>query len=75
MYIRVNAVPGSKKESVTKLAPDRYEIRVKERAEQNMANNRIMTVLAGELGVREASLRLISGHRGPHKIFSVPDSK
>ncbi len=73
MYIRVNAVPGSKKESVTKLAPDRYHIHVKEPAERNMANNRIKALLARELGLKEGVVRLVSGHRSPHKIFSIPD--
>jgi uncharacterized protein YggU (UPF0235/DUF167 family) len=71
MYIRVNAVAGAKKESVQKIADNRYEISVREPAERNLANARIRTLLARELGVVESSARLISGHQSPHKIFSV----
>lgn len=75
MYIRINAVPGAKKEQFKQISADRYHIHVKEPAERNMANTRIKTLLARELGLREADMKLVSGHRSPHKIFSVPDSK
>lgn len=71
MYVRVNASPNAKKERITKLSEDKYEIAVREPAERNMANARIKTVLALELGLPEGKLRLISGHQSPHKIFSV----
>ncbi len=71
MYIRVNAVASAKKELVKQLASDRYEIRVKEPAERNLANGRIRALVAAEIGVAEKSVRLISGHTSPHKIFSV----
>jgi len=35
MYIKVKAHPGSKKEYLTELSGDRFEIGVKEKAEQN----------------------------------------
>ncbi len=73
MYIRVNAVPGAKKEKVTKVAGDRYEIWVREPAERNLANGRIREILANDLNIPQAALRLVSGHRSPHKIFSVAE--
>lgn len=71
MYIRVNAIAGAKKEKIQRVSEDRYEISVKEPAERNMANKRIKELLAVELNVSEGSLRMISGHTSPHKIFSV----
>ncbi len=71
MYIRVNAVPGAKKEQIRAVSADRYEISVREPAERNLANGRIRTLLARELGLPESALRMISGHQSPHKIFSV----
>ena len=73
MYIRVNAIPGAKKELIKRVAHDRYHISVRQVAERNMANNRIRELLAMDLGLPEGSVRLVSGHRSPHKIFSVPD--
>ena len=71
MHIRVNARPGAKKELVERLSADKYDISVREPAERGMANGRIRTLLARELGLPESSVRMISGHQGTHKIFSV----
>jgi uncharacterized protein YggU (UPF0235/DUF167 family) len=71
MYIRVNASAGAKKEKIERISEDRYEVSVREPAERNMANKRIKQILAIELRVSEGSLRMISGHQSPHKIFSV----
>jgi uncharacterized protein YggU (UPF0235/DUF167 family) len=71
MYIRVNATPGAKKELVTQVSDDKYEISVREPAERNMANARIKTLVARELGVPESAVRMILGHQSPHKILSV----
>ena len=74
MYIRVNATARAKKEKIERIADDRYAISVREPAERNMANTRIKELLALELGVPESSIRMISGHQSPHKIFSVINS-
>lgn len=73
MYIRVQATPRAKREQVIFDAPDQYRIFVKEPAERNLANTRIRELLARECQVSLHSVRLISGHRSPSKIFSIPD--
>ncbi len=73
MYIRVNAIAGAKKEKVTRLSADRYDICVREPAERNLANGRIRELLAKDLELPQGAVRLISGHRSPHKIFSVTE--
>jgi uncharacterized protein YggU (UPF0235/DUF167 family) len=71
VYIKVIAEAGAKREQVTRVSAERYTIQVREPAERNMANTRIRTLLARELGVAEGLVRLVAGHRSPHKIFSV----
>lgn len=71
MRIRVTALAGAKKERVTRLSAERYDIQVRDPAERNMANARIRTLLARELGLGENAVRLVSGHRSAHKIFSI----
>lgn len=71
MYIRVNVTAGAKKERITKLAPDKYDIWVKEPAERNLANSRVRELLILEFGLPKGSVRLVTGHHSPHKIFSV----
>ncbi len=75
MYIRVNATPGAKKEQISKVGDVRYEISVREKAEQNMANTRIREIVAELYSVPVKQVKMISGHRSPHKIFSILDSK
>ncbi len=73
MYVRIHAVPGAKRELVSRRGPDRYDMSVRESAERGLANARIRELVAREFGVSAKSVRLISGHQSPHKIFSVPD--
>jgi uncharacterized protein YggU (UPF0235/DUF167 family) len=71
MYIRVEAKPKSKKESVIQTDEKTYTISVKEPAQRNLANERIRELLAEELGVSKGKIKLISGHRSPRKIFTI----
>lgn len=71
MYIRVHAIPGAKKETVTKEDDDVLYISVKEPAEQNLANKRIREILAENIGVSVAQVRLLTGHHSRSKLYSV----
>lgn len=71
MYIRVQVKPGAKKESVIQTDDKTYSIAVREPATQNLANMRVREVLANLLGVKLATVRMISGHRSPRKIFDI----
>ncbi len=71
MYVRVEARPGARKESVIQSDEKTYTIAVKEPAERNLANKRIREVLAEHLGVAVSKIKMISGHRSPRKIFTI----
>jgi uncharacterized protein YggU (UPF0235/DUF167 family) len=73
MYVRVVVYPGSKRESCTEQGPHRYEIKVKEPAERNLANKRVKELLAIQYKTTEQSVRLVSGHQNSRKIFALPD--
>lgn len=73
MYVRVAVYPGNKHESVKVLGEHRFEIKVKEPAERNLANVRIKELLALEYKVEVKAVRLVSGHQNSRKIFAVPD--
>ncbi len=73
MYVKVTALPGSKKEKITQIKKDHFKIEVKEKAERNAANRRILAVLSAFLRVPENSLRIVTGHRGQSKIINVSD--
>jgi uncharacterized protein YggU (UPF0235/DUF167 family) len=68
-HLRVRAYPGSRKESVKKLSAERLSIRVKEPAEGNRANRRILEIVRSLYP--GASVRMISGHHSPSKMFEI----
>jgi len=71
MYIKVKVIPASKKESVVKKGEDRYTIAVREKAEQNRANKRMLELLAQELNTPLGNIRIINGHHSPSKLLSI----
>lgn len=74
MYIRVHAMPGMRKESVTKVDDATFNITVKEPAERNLANRRIRELLAREFKVPVAQVTMLTGHRSSSKMYSIEGS-
>ena len=71
MYIKVKVTAGARKESVVKKSDDEYLVCVREVAERNMANGRVIEIVAGLFSVPKGKVRIISGHKSPSKILSV----
>ncbi|MEI7765394.1 MAG: DUF167 domain-containing protein [bacterium] len=71
MYIKVVVKAGSKKENFVQKSKDHFEISVKEKAENNMANKRIIEILALYFKVSIGKVRIINGHHHPHKLLVV----
>ncbi len=74
MYIKVRVDAGGKKETFQQLALDTFRVTVKEPAERNLANKRVRELIAKHYEISIGSVRLISGHHSPSKIFSVDNS-
>ncbi len=71
MYIKVKITPHSKQEVITKVNDDLYHISVKEKAEMNRANERLLEIMREMYPHR--SVRIISGHHSPSKIISIDE--
>ncbi len=71
MYIKVRATPNSKKETVERVSEDHFKISVKEKAERNMANGRILDIIAKYFDVPVSAVKIINGHHSPSKMLSV----
>lgn len=69
MYIKVRIIPNSKKEKVDKVSEDHYKVSVKQKAENNLANNRLLEIMHAEYP--NSVIRIISGHHSPSKILSI----
>jgi uncharacterized protein YggU (UPF0235/DUF167 family) len=71
MYVKVKAIPGSKKENFEKISDDTFKISVKEKAQANMANKRVLELLSDHFKVPTRKLRIINGHHSPSKLISI----
>lgn len=69
MYVKVKIRAGARKEIVEKTSDDHYEISVREKAENNNANSRLLEIMHAEFS--NSIIRIISGHHSPSKIISV----
>jgi uncharacterized protein YggU (UPF0235/DUF167 family) len=61
MFIKVKVFPDSKKDEIIKKADDRFEIKVKEKAKNGLANKKVIEILSKYLNVPEEKLILIRG--------------
>lgn len=71
MFIKVKVQAGAKKEKIQKKGSDSYIISIREKAERNMANQRIIQIISLLFNVSTKQVRIINGHQSPSKIISV----
>ena len=71
MYIKVVVQTGARKESIHKTSVDHFKISVREKAERNMANKRILELIANHFKISTKKVRIINGHHHPHKLLIV----
>ena len=71
VYIKVKATPGARKELLEKEEEDVFRISVKEPAQRNFANKRIVELIARYFKVPLGKVRIINGHHHPSKLLSV----
>lgn len=69
--IRVMVYPGAKKEQVVVDALDRLTLYIREPALRNMANRRVIELVARYAGVPIGNVRLRTGQRGVHKTLEI----
>jgi len=71
MKIRVKAKPSSRKNEVTKLDENYYEVKVTSPPEKGKANEKIRKLLAEYLNIPKSQINLISGQTYKEKVFEV----
>lgn len=72
MLIKLRVHPGSKKNAVTRKAPDHFEVWVKAPAENGLANRAVLELMGAALDIAPKRIRLIKGGTSPSKIIEVP---
>ena len=71
MLIHVKVKVDSKKESFVKKNETSFTISVKEPASDNLANVRILQIVAEYFGVAKGKVKIVTGHHSPSKILDV----
>ncbi len=74
MYIKIKVTTEAKKERIIKKSSDHFDISVKEPAERNLANKKIVKLLRDYFKVYNREVRIVSGHHSPSKIISIPEN-
>ena len=76
-YIHAKVTAGAREE---KLLPrlagqgksvDHFEVSVKEKAERNLANMRVLELVASYFKVPKNKVRIVNGHRHPSKLIVI----
>jgi uncharacterized protein YggU (UPF0235/DUF167 family) len=69
MYIHVRVKTGQKNEYINIIKEGYFEISVKQKPENNLANKRILEILKSYFN--KNNIKMINGYRSPSKLFSV----
>ncbi|PIR44757.1 MAG: hypothetical protein COV10_02635 [Candidatus Vogelbacteria bacterium CG10_big_fil_rev_8_21_14_0_10_51_16] len=73
MYLHVKVTPKAKEESLIRKDGSHWLVCVREPAERNLANRRVCALVARELEVAVAQVRIINGHNSPSKLISIQE--
>ena len=71
MLIKVRVKTVAKNERIEKVSEDHFNISVREEPENNLANGRVVTLIATHFRLPVADVRIVKGHHRPSKILSV----
>jgi hypothetical protein len=74
MLIKVKVFPGSKKEEVTKMADDEFEVKLTEKPERGKANKELIWLLSAYFKVSASKIRFVKGFRQRSKIIDISPS-
>lgn len=73
MYIHLKITTGAKKEDFKQKDKNHFIVSVREPAERNLANTRILEMVALHFNVPKSYVRIINGHHSPTKLLSIKD--
>lgn len=70
-YIHVKVLTNARKESFVQKTEDHFEVSVKEKAQRNMANVRVLELIAEHFKVPKNKIRIVNGHHHPSKLLVI----
>lgn len=72
--IHVKIHPQSKEDLVKKKSNTSFIVFVREPAEQNQANRKLLRLLAEYFNVPLGKIKIVTGHKQPSKIIEIVDA-
>jgi uncharacterized protein YggU (UPF0235/DUF167 family) len=75
MYIKVLVYTQMKKESIVLKNKDNFIISIKDKAERNMANQRVVELISSYFRVPTSKIRIVNGHHHPHKLLFIDNGR
>ncbi len=72
-YIHARVVANAKQEFLKEKKKDHFEISVREKAERNMANTRVVQIVAEHFKILRNKVRIVNGHQSPSKLLAIED--
>lgn len=71
MLIHVKIKPNSKEDKIVKKNDTSFTVYVKEPAEDNRANKRMVELVADKFNIIKSKVRIVTGHHHPSKIVDI----
>ena len=71
MLIHVKIKPDSKEDKIIQKNETSFIVHVKEPAEENRANKKMVELMAGKFNIVKSKVRIITGHHQPSKILDI----
>ena len=71
LTVSVRVHPGASREGIVVLADGSLDVRLRARAIEGQANERLVEVLADRLGLRRRDVEIVSGHRSRQKRVRI----
>jgi len=69
--VHAKVTAGARKESFLQKSEDHFEVSVCEKAERNMANTRVIELVAKYFSVPVSKIRIVNGHRHSSKLLII----
>ena len=67
----MKVVPGSSRDQIVGWLGDALKIKVTAPPEKGKANERVVELLAGALGIDAADVAIVAGHASPSKVVAI----
>lgn len=75
MFIKIRVKTNQKKEEIKSKSKDHFDVWLREKSERNLANKRLIKVVAEHFGLPHNMIHIVKGHHLPNKILSIDFSR